>query len=189
MRHVTTLALITSLSIALGATGVRADDAKETQYPLGASHLQISGGTKAAGRKITFSGSWAGAADAMPNPKFSGATLRVIGGPGEGDSGLIQLPPGNWTVMPKNKGYRYKDPRGLAGGVKLILIKLNKSGGTVKIVGGSAHWGYQVSKPQTVVDVTLISGTTRWCAEMSTPKTKKSHGACEDPDRPRGLSV
>jgi hypothetical protein len=175
MRHATTLVLISFLSIVLGAVGARAaDDAKETQYPLGSSHLQISGGTKAAGRKITFSGSWSGTDQAMPNPKFSGATLRVIGGPGEGDSGLIQLPPGNWTVMPKNKGYRYKDNRGLAGGVKLILVKLTKNGGKLKIVGGSSRWAYQVSKPQTVVDVTFISGSTRWCAQLSTPKTKKT---------------
>src|SRR5262249_15213399 len=113
MRYLTIFSAVTFLSLPAGI-GISAAD-NETQYPLGSSHLLIEGGSKPAARRVSFSASGSKPATGMPNPKFAGATLRIIGGPGEGDSGLIRLLPGNWDALPKGKGYRYKDRHGFAG--------------------------------------------------------------------------
>ncbi len=173
MRHTTALALVSVLTLTLAA-GPSQGAEGERQYPLGASKLQIAGGPRPASRRINFSARWSGAVDGMPNPALAGATLRVVGGAGEGDSGLIRLPGGNWKALPKGKGFRYVDARGRAGGIKNVLLKLSQSGGKVKIAGGKEGWAYQVTKPQSTVTVTLISGTTRWCAEFTSPNTKKT---------------
>jgi len=178
MRHVTAAALSAILTVCLSTGAARAQSTPERQYPLGKSKLSLSGGTKPATRRITFSAQWSGSMSPMPNPAFPGTTLRVIGAPGEGDSGVIHLSPTNWKTLPKGKGYRYHDPKGVAGGIKSILIRTTKSGGRVKVVGGSGNWTYQVNKPQSVITVTMISDTTRWCAQFSNPKTTKTkvHG-------------
>src|SRR4029453_4412217 len=95
------------------------------------------------------------------------------GGTGEGDSGLIRLPGGNWKALSKGKGYTYTDKQARAGGIKNIQLRITKSGGRVKILGGKDRWAYQVTKPQSVVTVTLVSGGVRWCAQFTAPKTKK----------------
>src|SRR5262249_12711418 len=83
--------------------------------------------------------------------------------------------------LPKGKGYRYSDPKGSAGGIKSILIRITKDGGQVKIVGGAGDGGYQVTKPQSGITVTVISETTRWGGRLTNPKTKKGqgHGAAQ----------
>jgi hypothetical protein len=172
MRQMCHLALSAVLVLGLSAGGVRAADGQ--QVPLGASKILVAGGAKASSRRVKFSGRWSGAMAAMPNPLFDGSTLRIIGGAGEGDSGLIRLPGGNWKALPKGKGYRFSDPQSRSGGIKNIQLRLTKSGGRVKIVGGKSHWAYQVTKPQSVVTVTLIVGGTRWCAQFTAPKTKKT---------------
>jgi hypothetical protein len=178
MRHVTVATLSTILSLFLSTGAARAADTTERQFPLGNSVLTLAGGTKPASKRITFTARWSGTMSSMPNPAFPGTTLRVIGGPGEGDSGIIHLTPTNWKTLPKGKGYLYHDPKGEAGGIKTILVRTTKGGGRVKIVGGSGNWAYQVTKPQSVITVTMISDTTRWCAQFSSPKTKKTkvHG-------------
>jgi len=171
MRHTCHLILLTALTLGLTAGSVRAAD--EEQHPLGGAHLQLAGGTKSSTKRFVFSGRWSGAISTMPNPVFDASTLRVNGGSGEGDSGLIRLPGGNWKALRKGKGFVYTDKQARAGGIKSIQLRLTKSGGRVKILGGKDRWAYQVTKPQTVVTVTLIAGNVRWCAQFSTPKTKK----------------
>jgi hypothetical protein len=181
MRHVTaaTLSAILSLVVSIGAA--RAADTPERQFPLAASKLTLAGGTKPGARRLSFTARWSGAMSPMPNPAFPGTTLRIIGGPGEGDSGVIHLNQLKWRALPKGKGYRYNDPQGTAGGIKVILIRTTKDGGRVKIVGGSGNWRYQVTKPQSVITITMISDTTRWCAQLSSPKTIKTkvHGVAQ----------
>src|SRR5262249_20562481 len=157
MRHVTAATVSTILSLFLSTGAVQAADTSERQVPLGSSVLTLAGGTKPATRRVTFTARWSGTMAPMPNPALAGTTPRVIGGPGEGDSGIIHLTPTAWKALPKGKGYLYHDPKGLAGGIKTILVRTNKGGGRVKIVGGSGNWAYQVTKPQSVITVTMIS--------------------------------
>src|SRR5262245_41829634 len=100
MRRPIVLAAILSIVLAAGMS--RAAE-QEAQFPLGKAKLSMSS------RIIAFSGHWAGAVGTMPNPMFDGATLRVAGGVGEGDSHLIRLPGGNWKAT--KKGYVYKDAK------------------------------------------------------------------------------
>lgn len=172
MRHTCHLILLTALTLGLAAGSVRAAD--EEQHPLAGGKLQLAGGTKAASRRFVFSGRWSGAIATMPNPVFAGTTLRVAGGTGEGDSGLIRLPGGNWKALSKDKGYVYNDKQARAGGIKSIQLRLTRTGGRVKILGGKDRWAYQVTKPQSIVNVTFISGAVRWCAQFAAPRTKKN---------------
>jgi hypothetical protein len=171
VRHTSHLILSTVLGLCLAAGMTRAAD--EQQYPLSAGKLQLAGGTTAASRRINFSGRWAGTIAAMPNPVFAGTTLRVIGGASEGDSGLIRLPGGNWKALPKGKGYIYTDKQARAGGIRSIQLRITKGGGRVKILGGTDRWAYHVTKPQSTVTVSLVSGAARWCAQFTAPKTSK----------------
>src|SRR5262249_61800775 len=137
---------------------------------------QLSGGPKPASRRITFTAQGSGTMSPMPNPAFPGTTLRVIGGPGEGDSGLIHLNQTNWKSLPKGKGYRYNDPKGSAGGIKSILIRITKTGGRGKIVGGKGNLAYQVNGPQKGITATMINDTHRWGPQVRNTKAKKTNG-------------
>src|SRR5262249_58543583 len=103
------------------------------------SKLTLTGGTKPGAKHLTFSARWSGAMSPMPNPAFPGTTLRIIGGPGEGDSGVIHLNQNNWKTLPKGKGYRYSDPKGSAGGIKNGLIRITKDGRPGKNGGRRGH--------------------------------------------------
>jgi hypothetical protein len=162
MRRLPAVALFALFALALHPGAVRAAD-DEQQYPLGAAKLRLSSSG------LDFSGRWSGPAT-MPNPMFDGADLRVAGGVGEGDSGVLRLPSGNWKST--KKGYVYKDARGRTGGIKLVQLTTTKSGGQLKVVGRKG-WPYAVDAAQSVVTVTLRSGTARWCAEFAGPSTSK----------------
>ncbi len=168
MRHTLAFTLLAPLLAALPARAAEA----ERQYPLGSAKLQLAGGAKASSRRINFSARWSGVVDAMANPKFADSTLRIVGGLGEGDTGLIRLSPSRWKPVGKDKGWVYADRKGTAGGIKSIQLRLKKDGGRVKIVGGNGL-AYQVTKAQSVVTVTLIIADVRWCAEFTAPSTKK----------------
>jgi hypothetical protein len=167
MRLTPLMALVCALS--LGATAVRADD-----FPLAGSKINLKDGKSPSKRKIVFVGKFAGTLGDM-NPNFDGSSLRVSGGPGEGDSGLIRLGP-NWKNLPKGKGFRYVDKTASAGGISSILLRKGKSnGGRIKIAGGSANWAYQIAMPQTTITVTLTIGGAKLCAQFTSPKTSKQH--------------
>jgi hypothetical protein len=153
------------LGLTLGATSARAAD-----FPLAGSKISLKDGEPSK-RRVTFQARFSGDLGAMdPN---DGSTLRVTGGPGEGDTGLISLGP-NWRTLPKGKGFRYVDKTRSAGGVESILLRKGKNGGgRLKLVGGNANWAYTVEKAQTVVTVTLTIADAKLCAQFSTPKTKK----------------
>jgi hypothetical protein len=160
--------LLVALTAALLAVGspAYADD-----FPLAGSKISLKDGATPAKRRVTFQARYAGDLGSMtPN---DGSTLRVIGGPGEGDTGLIRLGP-NWRSLPKGKGFRYLDKTQSAGGVQSILLRKGKgSGGRIKITGGSANWAYQIAKAQTVVTVTLTIGEAKLCAQFTNPKTRR----------------
>lgn len=152
-----------SICLTLGATSAHAAD-----FPLAGSKISLKDGPK---RRVTFEARFTGDLGVMdPN---DGATLRIIGGPGEGDSGLVRLGP-NWRPLPKGKGFRYVDKTQSAGGISSIMLRKGKNGGgRIKLVGGDSNWSYEVAMPQTVVTVTLSIGEAKLCAQFSAPKTKK----------------
>ena len=167
MRQPILLAAVLSIILATGAS--RAADADgEQQYPLGKASLVLSS------KAVNFSGQWSAAESNLPNPVFDGATLRIVGGVGEGDSGILRLPGGNWTS--KKNGYVYKDPKGRVGGIKMVqLARKKQSVGEVKIVGRKG-WPFAVNGPQSVVTVTLTSavftpplGSCAWYSKESGP--------------------
>jgi hypothetical protein len=155
-----------ALLLAAVVPAVRAAD-----FPLAGSKISLKDGSSPAKRRVTFQARYAGDLGTM-NPN-DGATLRINGGPGEGDSGLIRLGP-NWRALPKGKGFRYLDTTQSAGGIQSILLRKGKgASGRIKIAGGDAHWGYQIASPQTAVTVTLTIGDAKLCAEFASPKTRK----------------
>jgi hypothetical protein len=173
MRLVTRLLILAVLTCT--ALVARAND-----FPLEGSKITLKGGTKAAKRRIAFEGKFAGSLGDM-NPNFDGSSLRIYGGPGEGDSGLIRLAP-NWKSLPHGKGYRYSDKTQSAGGIRSIVLHKGKGGGHIKIAGGSANWAYAITGPQTVVTVTLTIGQTKLCAQFADPKNKTQRVSGDAPD-------
>ena len=158
------LALVLALSV---GTVARAAD-----FPLAGSKISLKDGSSPKKRKITFQGRFAGDLGSM-NPN-DGATLRVVGGQGEGDSGLIVLGP-NWQALPKSKGFRYVDKTQSAGGISSILLRKSKgTSGRIKITGGNAKWTYEVAMPQTTVTVTMTIGDAKLCTQFDSPKTNTS---------------
>jgi hypothetical protein len=108
------------------------------------------------------------------NPN-EGSSLRIYGGPGEGDTGLIQLGP-NWRPLPKNKGYRYSDKTRSAGGIQSILLRRGKGGGgRIEIAGGNANLAYQVTTAQSVVTVLLTIGDAS-SARVHQPEDEEAAG-------------
>src|SRR5690349_14298591 len=138
--------LILASFVATGTAGV----AHAQEFLLGGGKLQMSEGTTPSKRKVTFQGRWTQTGSTgMANPTVDGPTLRVFGGPNEGDSGLIRLANGNWRPLKNGKGFQYNDATQSAGGIKTVVVKAAKKGGTVKVVGGKEKWAYSLAKPQT----------------------------------------
>ncbi len=157
-----TLVLVVLAATAPGR--VAAETAGAPEHPLAGGKLSLRDG--GGGRKVLFRGRWQ-STDAMGDPRYDGATLRIQGrGSSAGDSGLIQLNPTRWFRLGRGEkltGYKYDDPSSRAGGVRSILMKRGKKGGLVKIVGGGAEWGYAITGKQDEITVTLTVGRARWC--------------------------
>src|SRR5262245_24186894 len=145
--------------------------ARAADFPLAGSKISLKDGSSPSKRRVTFQARYTGDLGSMsPN---DGSTLRIVGGPGEGDSGLIHLGP-NWRALPKGKGFRYLDRTQSAGGIQSILLRAGKgSKGRIKITGGAANWAYVIAKDQTVVTVTLSIGDAKLCAQFSDPQTHR----------------
>jgi hypothetical protein len=170
-----TLALSTVAVLAAFATGappvVRAQDAPP-EYPLASSKLVIVDGGGAARRRLVFEGAWAGVSGRM-NPAFDGSTLRVFGGPKEGDSGLIRLAQSRWRPLPKGKGFVYVDEQQQAGGIRRIVLRTTRRGGRLKIEGGRENFLFALTPPPSTLTVTFTVGDARWCAAFEKPKAGK----------------
>ena len=70
------------LALALGSRALAADG-PSLEHPMAPSSLALRGGGT---RRVLFQARWHGKT-APTNPMTEGGTLRVIGGPGQGDSG------------------------------------------------------------------------------------------------------
>src|SRR5690349_15886263 len=139
MHSSTRRIVLAGLVALLGATwrpaSAIADDA-DLEHPLAQSKLSLVDGNPPARRRIVFRARFQ-RHGTMDNPSFAGATLRVRGStPTAGDSGLISLLASKWHALgtpPGNGGYRYEDPAGAAGGIRVLLVKQGKKRGVLKV--------------------------------------------------------
>src|SRR3989442_10893785 len=110
------------LLLVLVAAPVRSQSAGATsglEHPV-AGKLSLWGGTKP---RLSLAARFSGRVTTIFNPASVGSTLHVAGGPGEGDSGVIVLSTDHWRGMGHGKGFKYVDPKGTAGGIRLIVLR------------------------------------------------------------------
>jgi hypothetical protein len=158
-----------SLAAALAVLAATVAPAAEDDrgFPLSSSRLTLRKSQRPEQRRVTFQARWrAGADDAMPDPIFEPASLRVAGGSAsDGDSGVISLPGARWSKVGR-RGFRYRDPSGTYGGIERILLKRGRRKGMLSVQGNRAAWTMLFAGPQSAVAVTLRIGESRWCAEF-----------------------
>ena len=130
------------------------------EHPLGPSSVALQDGP---GRRVLFQARWRGET-APIDPVSQGATLRIIGGAGEGDSGLVSLGAEHWHA--KGRVFRYADRSGAVAGVRSVILRIGPKGGIVRVSGRGA-WPYAIDGPQTEITVTLSIGAARWCARFA----------------------
>jgi hypothetical protein len=112
-------------------------------------------------RWITFRGRFDGSGVAL-DPRNSGGLLRITGGPGGPDTGVLELPPGAWRGGKAKVSYTDAERR--AGGIGTAIVRIHEGAGTIRIKGGGRNWVYGLDRPQVQSSVTLEIGTSRWCA-------------------------
>ncbi len=172
MRRSSVLLPLLLVMLAAAPPEARSGAAGGLEFPMGRGKLSLRDGTPSR-RRIALQARWQGAGGTVYNPTFATATLRVAGtGDGDGDSGVIELPRARWKALGRGRGFRYVDARGSAGGVRLVVLKLTKRGGSLRIVGGKGNWRYAIDNPQEGVVVTLTIGPARWCAEFAPPRLR-----------------
>lgn len=142
--------LLVALSVARGRSA-------DVDHPLGRGEIHISPAN------LDFRARWSGPAAPLALP-VERATLRVQGGAGEGDSGLIQLlRPGRWQSRRGGRVLVYTDPT-RSGGIRKIVVRTGRRRGQVTITGGRPGWLYTIEQPHTAITVTLTIGPARFCA-------------------------
>lgn len=144
--------------------------AQAAEYPLAKTKIVVAWAT-AGKQSLKVSGRWQGTL-AGTSPTLAGATLRVGGGFGEGGTAAITLAAGSWTPLANDRGYKYADAAGAAGGIRTIVLKNGRNGGpgTLKIVGGKTNLVYQHRAAHTRVHASLEIGLDRWCATAAAPR-------------------
>jgi hypothetical protein len=151
-------ALLATLLLLIPMTALAADSPR-LEHPLSPSTVALRDGST---RRILFQARWRGETGPM-DPVGQGATLRIVGGADEGDSGLVTLPAGRWHA--KGRVFRYADAAGTAAGVRSVVLRVGRKGGILRIAGRGA-WPYAIDRPQTEITVTLSIGAARWCAHF-----------------------
>src|SRR5262245_24246383 len=130
------LVLLPALAFAAASPGL--------EHPLAPSRLALRDG---ASRRVSFEARWRGQT-APVDPTAHGATLRIAGGTGEGDTGAVALDAERW----KSKGgvLRYRDPAGKAAGIRSVVLRIGAKGGSVRMAGRGA-WPYALDRPQSEI--------------------------------------
>jgi hypothetical protein len=152
-----------------GAFAADASTTPDRRYALAPANLLLRRPADPERRRVRLRARWSGAVVPMMHPAALGATLRIWGGLGEGDSGFIRLPAERWRANADGHHYRYLDEKRTAGGIRLVLLSVRAKGGRLRIMGGGPTWGYALDKPQTQMTASLQIGSVRWCARFTSP--------------------
>ncbi len=141
-------------------------------HPIEGDRLVMRDPAKVTRRSVRFSAVRDVAIDptAAADPRSAGATLEIAGeNVGDGTSGPIALDAAFWSGLGRpagSKGYKWQNPAA-PNGVKKIMFKTGKKGGTLLLSGNGAGWPYAITKPQGVISVRLTIGSDVYCAEMT----------------------
>src|SRR5437773_8983874 len=153
------------LALALGL----ASAALATDHPIAGGSLGLRDPVDAPTRKVRFRATHDPAIDPSQaaNPRALGATLGIAGkNPGDGTAGPIALDPMLWTGLghpPGSRGYRYFD-RSRSNGVRMVVFRSRRRGGTLAVAGGGSAWSYALPQAQGPIDVRFTPGTDVYCA-------------------------
>src|SRR5205809_2045974 len=153
------------LALALGL----ASAALATDHPIAGGSLVLRDPVDAPTRKVRFRATQDPAIDPSQaaDPRALGATLEIAGkNPGDGTAGPIALDPMLWTGLghpPGSRGYRYFD-RSRSNGVRKVVFRSRRRGGTLAVSGGGSAWSYRITQAQGPIDVRFTLGTDVYCA-------------------------
>jgi hypothetical protein len=154
--------------ILLMPTLVPAATAPGLEHPLAPSELALRDG---ATRRVLFQARWRGETAPL-DPVKQGATLRIAGAAGEGDSGVVGLPAERWKA--KGRVLRYADRAGESAGIRSVVLRIGRKGGILRVAGRGA-WPYVLDRPQSEITVTLTIGAARWCSLFQGADVQNGH--------------
>jgi thiosulfate/3-mercaptopyruvate sulfurtransferase len=160
--------------------------ARAAEYPLSDAKVRVGWGT--AKQTLKVSGRWDGTLAGAP-PTLAGATLRAGGAFGEGGTPTITLATGAWRTLPRERGYKYVDPSGAAGGIRSVVLKNGRNGrpGVLRI-SGRTGFSYDHRAPHSRVGVALEVGLDRWCALIEGPDDVNGRVVGKGPLAPAGCA-
>ncbi len=123
---------------------------------------------------------WDDAADPTQPGSGGGAVLTVSNANGTGEAVTVTLPAARWRrrgTRARPRGFRYADPKQLAGPISRVTISHR---GAITVVGGGPAWAYTLDEPaQGAVAVRLQLGRGDvWCSVFDAAR-----GAGGDDDR------
>src|SRR5689334_7315757 len=120
------------LSLLAAPAALRADDTPQDrlQYPLAKTNLAVRD------TALVFKGKWSGPRGSRFNARTVGSIVSVSGA---GDALPVTLVPEKWKELTQGKGYRYSDPKGAAGGIRSIVLKFARDGGTLHLKAAGAN--------------------------------------------------
>lgn len=110
------------------------------EFPLSDGKISVVYGIPGK-QSLKLSGKWQGSL-AGTSPILAGATLRVAGAYGEGGTAVVSLAAGAWRALPGDRGYKYVDSAGAAGGVRSVVLLTWLGFDDVRNYDGSwTEWG------------------------------------------------
>ena len=140
-------------------------------HPAAGDRLVLKDRATPAKRKFRF----AAVRDAAIDPRLGadltvvGASLEVMGAAaGDGATGALDLDASRWVGLgrPRGaKGYRYAD-RHAAAGIRRVLFKRGRKGGSLTIKGGGDAFPYAITQPQGPIDVRFTVGADVYCSRF-----------------------
>ena len=135
-----------------------------TDYPLDAQVLKLR--EHAAGAEGTIS--WRSTTPVVgpgADPRDDGALLRIDG---LDEPALFFLPPGQWTVIPADGRYQFKDSRRWPGRPTPLKKVLVRPGSGAQLAGRSERIDLDAAAPSGV-SLTLTIGADVYCSACSSP--------------------
>ncbi len=166
----------------MGALGARA---AAVDVPIAGQQLKLKANqSNAARRSLTFrSGPNAPIAAPLADPTL-GASLLVFASNATGQCRAeIALPAGNWQPLGgdgPNRGWKYTDATGSAGGVRKVIVRPGRNGGRIVVKAKGAGFPCALPNAQSVpIAVALRLDDTRYCAAFGGTIARNETGRVE----------